>query len=383
MRFGFFALAWLFTVTLGNAVLAQSPVSSEKIEQALRPFIDDNTVAGIVAMVAGPDEVLSQVVLGKADIESDRPMQPDSIFWIASMSKPVTAVCIMQMVDEGKLSLDDPIAKHLPDMSQLKTSDGQPAEINIRHLLTHTSGMAELPFQSAYTDATLADVAARYANVRVSFTPGSRWQYSQTSINTAGRIVEVLSGMSFDQYVHQQVCQPLGMVDTAFYLSHSQAERLAKAYSTTPEGLKRTSIILIPGGSPTDRSHYPAPNGGLFSTAGDYLRFCQMLLGGGQLKGQRILSERSVKELRTIATGDLKTGFTEGNGWGIGCCVIREPQGVTATLSPGTFGHGGAYGTQAWIDPVKSRIYLLMLQRANFPNADASPVRQAFQEAAN
>ncbi len=143
-----------------------------------------------------------------------------------------------------------------------------------------------------------------------------------------------------------------------------------------------TDIGFLNGKSPTSRDRFPAPNGGLFSTASDYARFCQMVLRGGELDGKRYLKPETVKLMTTIQTAGLKTGFTAGNGWGLGWCVVREPQGVTAMLSPGTFGHGGAYGTQAWIDPGTKRIYILMVQRANFPNSDASEVRREFQAAA-
>jgi CubicO group peptidase (beta-lactamase class C family) len=136
------------------------------------------------------------------------------------------------------------------------------------------------------------------------------------------------------------------------------------------------------GKTPTSRDRFPAANGGLFSTVNDYARFCRMILAGGELDGTRFLRPESVRLMTTIQTDDLKTGFTPGNGWGLGWCVVREPQGITAMLSPGTFGHGGAYGTQAWIDPHLKRVYILMVQRADFPNSDDSPVRRAFQEAA-
>jgi CubicO group peptidase (beta-lactamase class C family) len=145
---------------------------------------------------------------------------------------------------------------------------------------------------------------------------------------------------------------------------------------------KATPIGFLGGKAPTSRDRFPAPNGGLFSTAPDYARFCRMVLRGGELDGKRYLKPETVKLMTTVQTDGLKTGFTPGNGWGLGWCVVREPQGVTATLSPGSFGHGGAYGTQAWIDPRAERVYILMVQRANFPNSDASEVRRGFQEAA-
>lgn len=362
---------------------AQSPpaeVAKQKFEAALRPFIDNNEISGAVVLVADKKGVIAAQAVGLADISNKQSLSRDSIFWIASMSKPVTGASIMMLQDEGKLSLDDPITKHLPAMKDLKLEDGTPAVITIRQLLSHTSGMAELKQEEAYTSVNLSEAASRYAKVKVQFTPGSKWQYSQTSINTAGRIVEVVSGLSFDEFVRQRICQPLQMNDTAFYLSEQQAKRLAKSYRKNEQStLDVAEIRLLSGFAATDRNRMPAANGGLFSTADDYAKFCRMLLNDGELDGKRLLSAESVKTMRTIVTGDLVTGFTPGNGWGIGCCVVREPQGVTESLAAGSFGHGGAYGTQAWIDPTNKRIYILMTQRANFPNSDASDLRREFQ----
>jgi CubicO group peptidase (beta-lactamase class C family) len=219
-----------------------------------------------------------------------------------------------------------------------------------------------------------------YARRPLTFEPGAKWQYCQSSINTAARIVEVVSGESFPEFLEKRLFKPLGMNDTTFYLSESQLPRLAVSYRRTDSGeLEASENFFLMGLSPTSRERFPAGNGGLFSTATDYARFCQMAAAGGEFGGRRYLSRVSVNLMTSVQTGDLKTGFTEGNGWGIGWCVVREPQGVTAMLSPGTHGHGGAYGTQAWIDPQMERIYILMVQRANFPNSDNSEVRKAFQ----
>ena len=354
---------------------------SRPLEAALNPFVDKSEVAGVIGLVADKEGVIAILSVGLADIAGKKEITRDSIFWIASMSKPVTGACIMMLQDEGKLSLDDPITKHLPAMKDLKLDDGTPAVITIRQLLSHTSGMAELKQEEAYTSRDLAEAASRYAKVKVLFPPGSKWQYSQTSINTAGRIVEVVSGVTLDKFIEERICTPLGMQDTGFYLSKTQAQRLAKSYRKNEEGrLEEAKIGLLAGNLPTDRERMPAANGGLFSTADDYAKFCRMLLRDGELDGKRILSAEAVKTMRTIVTGDLVTGFTPGNGWGIGCCVVREPQGVSEALAPGSFGHGGAYGTQAWIDPANERIYVLMTQRANFPNSDASELRKEFQK---
>ncbi len=351
---------------------------------AMKRFVEAGEVAGAVTLVANEQSILHLDAVGAADTATGAKIRTDSLFWIASMSKPVTGACVMMLVDQGKLSLDDPITKYLPEMKELRLADGKTAEITVKHLLTHTSGMAELKQDDAYTSKTLAEAAQRYSQVQVLFAPGSQWKYSQTSINTAARIVEVLSGMTFDKYVQTKLCEPLNMNDTSFYLTDSQHKRLAKSYRKEDGGkLVETDIRLLAGKSPTYRERMPAANGGLFSTAGDYARFCQMLLRDGELNGTRVMSPEAVKTLRSIHTGELVPGFTPGHGWGIGCCVVREPQGPTESLSPGSFGHGGAYGTQAWIDPIKKRIYVLMVQRANFSNSDASDVRRVFQREAN
>lgn len=353
------------------------------LEIAFNSFVENNEIAGAVGLVADKQGVIAVQSIGLADISGNQAMTRESIFWIASMSKPITGACILMLQDEGKLSLDDAITKYLPAMKDLKLSDGSPAVISIRQLLSHTSGMAELKQDEAYTSRDLAEAASRYAKVKVQFAPGSKWQYSQTSINTAGRIVEVVSGLTLDEFIDSRLSKPLQMNDTAFYLSESQLKRLAKSYRKNEQGvLEETKISLLSGFLPTDRKRMPAANGGLFSTADDYAKFCRMLLCDGELDGKRILTAEAVKQMRTIVTGDLVTGFTPGNGWGIGCCVVREPQGVSAALAPGSFGHGGAYGTQAWIDPTNERIYILMTQRANFPNADASDLRREFQRVA-
>ncbi len=254
--------------------------------------------------------------------------------------------------------------------------------MTVQQLLNHTSGMREL--KEPYAHPSLAAASLLYAKAGVQFPPGTKWQYSQTGINTAARIIEVISGLTFDEYTRRFLFEPLGMKDTGFYLTEEQASRLATSYRRTPEGvLEPASIFLLGGKAPTDRNRMPAANGGLFSTALDYAKFCQMLLGNGTFQRQRILSDESVLKLRTPNTKDLVTGFTTGNAWGVGVCVVREPQGATGMLSPGTYGHGGAYGTQAWIDPVQNRAYILMVQRANFPNADDSNVRKVFQDIAS
>jgi CubicO group peptidase (beta-lactamase class C family)/glyoxylase-like metal-dependent hydrolase (beta-lactamase superfamily II) len=360
------------------------PPAVAAISERMKKHIAAKDIAGAVTLVATPDKVIHLDATGNASIDPAAPMLSDAIFWIASMSKPILAALLLMLQDEGLLSVDDPVEKYLPEFKNLKTADGKHAKVTIRHLLTHTSGMGEISADQARAAKTLADVIPLYVAKPVAFTPGSKWVYCQSGINTGGRIAEVVTGEPLAKLLKKKLFDPLGMQDTTFYLTEKQLPRLARSYKRTDKGeLEATEIRFLNGKSPTSTDRFPAPNGGLFSTASDYARFCQMLLRGGELDGKRYLKPDTVKLMSTIQTADLKTGFTPGNGWSLGCCVVREPQGATATLSPGAFGHGGAYGTQAWIDPGTKRVYILMVQRANFSNADASDVRRSFQEAAN
>jgi CubicO group peptidase (beta-lactamase class C family) len=377
-----------FSTAVADSARQQSPprdsqTETSEIIRRLRPFVDKREIAGAVTVVATPDRILHLDTIGKADIAADKPMQSDSIFWIASMTKPITGTAVLVLQDEGKLSVDDPVAKYLPEFQNLKTAAGKEARLLIRHLLTHTSGMGEVAPDRAASIKNLAGLMPLHVSLPLAFEPGAKWVYCQSGINTAARIVEVVSSESFDNFLEKRFFKPLGMKDTTFYLTEEQLPRLVTPYLRTRKGeLQATQNFILHGKLPTSRDRYPAANGGLFSTAPDYVRFCQMVLNGGTLDGKRYLSDESVKLMTTIHTGKLKTGFTDGNGWGLGWCVIRKPQGVTAMLSPGSFGHGGAYGTQAWIDPEQKRIYILMVQRSDFPNSDASDVRRAFQKAA-
>ena len=224
----------------------------------------------------------------------------------------------------------------------------------------------------------------------MQYEPGAQWKYTQSGINAAARIVEVVSGMTFDVFVQKRIFDPLGMKDTTFYPTDAQRARLATAYAKNKDTGVLEAVPPRPEYGPRDRP--PQGNGGLYSTAPDYARFAQMLLNGGTLGGHTYLSAAAMKFLTTSQTGDIPTGFlqtdTYGNrganySWGIATCILRTPHdGVASMLSPGTYGHGGAWGTQAWIDPVKGVAYILMVQRSNFPNSDASDVRRDFQQAA-
>ena len=351
--------------------------------EAMDKAIAAKEIAGSVTLVADAEKTLHLAANGDADRENKTPMKVDSIFWIASMSKPVTGTAVMMMQDAGKLSVDDPVSKYLPEFKGLKDAAGKEVVVTLKQCLTHSAGLSEVTPQESGDITTLKDLMPLIVAKPVQFAPGSKWQYCQTGINTAARVVEVVSGQDFATFLDRRLFTPLGMKDTTFYPTEDQAKRIAVSYSRNAAGELEKSALMFLGNAPvTSRERYPRANGGLFSTAADYAKFGRMILRGGELDGKRYLSEQAVKQMTTVQSGNLVTGFTPGNGWGLGWCVIREPQGVSAPLSPGTHGHGGAYGTQAWIDPVKKRVHLLLVQRANFPNSDASDVRKAFHEAA-
>jgi CubicO group peptidase (beta-lactamase class C family) len=365
-----------------SSALAQTAASLDSIPARMHDVIVANEVPGAVTVVVTRDSVLRMDALGWADPEHKSFMRVDSIFWIASMSKPITAVAVLMLMEEGKLSLDDPIAKYVPELAGLKTPDGQTPRITLRHLLTHTSGMGEATDQEAKAARTLSDLIPAFASKPLAFVPGSKWQYCQSGILTLGRIVEIVSGVPFDVFLRKRIFEPLDMKDTTFYLKEAQMPRWVIPARREGEQLVPAEIGILYGHPPTWRDHYPASNGGLFSTAPDYTRLAQMLLNGGVLDGRRYLTAESVRMMSTIQTGDLVTGFTPGNAWGLGVCIVRQPQGATEMLSPGTFGHGGVYGTQFWIDMKRGVALIMMIQRSNFKNADDSPVRLAFQKAA-
>ncbi len=380
--------AWLlFVPLLASGAAPRMPGVSAAMQKA----VDDGEVAGAVTMVVTKDKVLHCDATGLADVGQKEAMAADTLFWIASMTKPVTATAVLMLQDEGKLKVTDPVAKHIPEFAGLKTPSGQPANLTIAQLLTHTSGLGEAPREAAAKAHTLADLIPLFLAAPMQYEPGAKWSYTQSGINVASRTVEIVSGMAFDRFLQQRLFDPLGMTSTTFFPTQKPAAHLVVAYRKN-----KTAGTLEAAPPPSGfgvEGRPPLGNGGLFSTAPDYARFCQMLLAGGKLGGKRYLSPEAMKLLMTVQTGDLPTGFFQspqfGNhgtnyGWGIGTCILRAPHpGVAAMLSPGTFGHGGAWGTQAWMDPVRGVAYILMVQRTDFPNSDASEVRRAFQQAAS
>ncbi len=370
--------------------MAQKP-PAEAIRKGTQRFVDEGQVSGLVALVRDRDGVESVEALGKADLASGRAMEPDTIFRVMSLTKPITAVAVMMLVDDGKLRLDDPVEKYLPEFRGQKLYAGferdrprlvaSPRPITVRDLLTHTSGLPDTP-PPGYTDLdnhpdfTLAEAVKVIAGRPLSFPPGTKWAYSNAGMSTLGRLVEVVSGRPFDSFLRERLFAPLGMVDTTFYPTPEQMKRVAIVYDR-----KEGKLVEMPSSrtAPDPAKNRPSPAGGLFSTAPDLARLYQMMLHRGTLDDHRYLTEGSVAEMTRLQTGDLKCGFVDGMGFGLGWGHVKVPQGVTASLPAGTFGHGGAYGTQGWVDPKGKRFIVLMIQRVGLKNADDTPMRAELQ----
>ena len=373
----------LFLLASANVALGQElsetitvPVL-KPVDASMQRFVDEGEVSGAVTLVAHGGKVVHLGAVGLTDVNSGKEMQTHKMFSIASMTKPVTATAVMILQDEGKLTVDDKISKYLPEFKNMKLKDGSvpEREITIRDAITHTSGLAG----NQVFDSSLKESVDQLSKTPLRFQPGTRWQYSP-GLNVAGRIVEIVSEKPFEVFVQKRIFEPLKMNNTTFFPTEKQQARIASLYQMDDKKkLAEVDNRIV------DPSSVKAPNpsGGLFSTARDMYRFYQMILSGGKLRqGERIVSEKAVKQMTSPQTGDLVTGFTPGNCWGLGWCIIREPQGVTEALSAGTFGHGGAFGTQGWVDPETGTIYILMIQRTDLPNSDGSEIRRAFQKAA-
>ena len=355
-----------------------SPAPSKGVAAVLQPFVDRHALAGAVTLVADRDRVLSLDTVGFADVAAGKPMRPDALFWIASQSKPITATALMMLVDDGKVNVNDPVEKYLPEFKGQWLVAEQDKEhlllrkpshpITVREVLSHTSG---LPFKSQMEQPTLDLLPLRvavqsYAMTPLQFEPGSKYQYANAGINTAGRIIEVVSGMPYEDFLEKRLLGPLGMKDTTFWPSEDQLARLAKSYKPNADktGLEETTIGQLKYPL-DDRKRQPMPAGGLFSTAHDLARFCQMLLNGGTFEGKQYLSEAAVKEMTSKQTGD----------------AVKEGYGFGWSTNGSTFGHGGAYATNMTIDAKRGLITIWMVQHAGFPG-DGGKSQDAFQKAA-
>lgn len=367
-----------------------------RIAEVVQRHIADGNITGAVTLVARRGQIAHFEAHGLMDREAKTPMRKDAIFRIASMSKPVTGVAIMMLVEEGKVRLNDPVSRFIPEFKDTKVAvpkTGTPSRTNaatragqaggapefdlvsasravtVRDLLTHTSGLASggLGTREANrlanrdTSSTLEPYVARLGSAPLDFQPGTEWRYSALAgIDTLGRIVEVASGQTFETFLQKRVFGPLGMVDTGFSVPSAKQSRVVTLYGRTPKGLERqdtpawlATSTLFSGG------------GGLWSTAEDYARFAQMLASGGVLDGTRLLGPRTVARMASNHVGEkfAGTGGTlRGMGFGLTMEVVVDEVESGQARSTGSYGWDGAFGTHFWVDPKESLVGLLMVQ---------------------
>jgi CubicO group peptidase (beta-lactamase class C family) len=359
------------------AATTRSGVETARLSQIsarMKAFVDRGEIPGAVTLVLHNGALVHHEAVGWQDIDRKRPMRPDTIFQIMSMTKPITGVAIMMLAEEGRLTLSDPIAKHLPEFRGLSMKDGSKPkrQITVRDLMSHTSGMPTMPpehMKDFYStlDLPLADAVKEFARQPLEFEPGTKWQYSNPGLATLGRIVEIAADQPYDLFLEQRVFRPLGMKDTFVFPSADKLDRIAMVYAYRDGKLQRAGRETL-GGDPWQYrkgAKYTGPEFSLYSTAPDLAHFYQMMANGGSYQGRRYLSRASVEMMTKVHTGDLQAGHNPGTAFGLTWEVVKDQTGSLALLSPGTFKHGGAFGTHGWIDPEKKVVGVFLIQRTN------------------
>ncbi|GHV48530.1 serine hydrolase [Bacteroidia bacterium] len=354
--------------------------TDERITSVLSKYVDNQDLAGIIAVVADGDSILSLDCLGYSDVENKKPMNPTTLFWIASQSKPVTSVAVMMLAEEGLLNLDEPIATYLPELSKLyaaqdagndkKSSVLATTPITLRLLLTHTSGMTWVG--GVQQQAGHIDVLPFHLSLYVTAMtpllsePGTKYSYSNQGINVCATIVERVSGKSFDQFLQERLFDPLGMPNTTFWPTDEQLANYIPPYKKDANGKLipvPLSQLQYPLGDKTKR--YPEAAGGLFSTPVDLVKFFQMIANGGVYQGKRYLSDASVSEL-----GKNQIGGNIEATWGLGWSITGE-----------YLGHGGACGTESRVYKNTRRVLMYITQEDGLPANETA--RKDFFETAS
>jgi CubicO group peptidase (beta-lactamase class C family) len=399
------SLASVFAALALSVVTASSPavkpedvgLSSERLQrisQMIGRRIAAGEIAGAVTIVARKGKVAHFSAQGVMDLESKQPMTPASMFRIASMTKPVLGVAIMMMVEEGKLHLNDPVSRYIPEFRGMKVGVAQPStpqpgvgqpgagrgaepqvqfytvpaqrEITIKDLLTHVSGLGSGPMGNSGIEKVarkdgekLSDYIPRLGGTPLEFQPGSRWTYSPgAGFETLGRIVEIASGIPLDQFFRKRIFDPLGMKDITFWPTDAQWPRVATVYARSPNGLTKSPM-------PNDtlgKNVYFRGSGGLFSTAEDYIPLGMMLANGGELNGKRLLSRKTVEMMSAAHVPDTLPGRPAGEGYGLSVRVVTNHAARGTMLSDGTYGWTGAQGTHFFVDPKEQLVGVLMVQ---------------------
>jgi CubicO group peptidase (beta-lactamase class C family) len=393
-----------FAQTAKPEAVGLSSERLRRVNELVDRYIASGDITGAVTLVARSGRVVHLQAQGTMDAASKKPMQKDTMFRIASMSKPVAGVAIMMMIEEGKVRLTDPVSRFIPGFKDIKvqvTKPPRPAgltagppganlpaetylvppdrEITVLDLLTHTSGLMSGPvstaagaslFQTRHT-AGLKWIEGLGAATPLEFAPGSRWSYSAVAgFDVLSRIVEVVSGKTFNEFVNERIFKPLTARDITFWPTTEQRSRLVTSYIKGSDGLQKRD-------DPDAMSSavYFSGAGGLMATAESYARFAMMLAEGGQLNGARILAPRTVETMGSTFIPDTLPGRSPGEGYGLSVRVVSDPAARRTMVSKGTFGWSGAYGTHFFVDPEKHLVGILMIQtpvtamRDDFENA--------------
>lgn len=379
-----FVVGTVGAADLGTARPEAVGISSQRLNRLtteMKAIVERGDVPGVVTMVARKGKVVHLEAAGKRELEGGTPMQKDSIFRIYSMTKPITGVAMMILLEQGKWQLNDPVSKHIPEFADLKVAKVDPANgtvatvppnhpMTMRELMSHSGGLTYGFFGGTAVDKQYVDnkvfdpsqpmqtFIERLGKTPLLFQPGERWHYS-VSVDVQGYLVEKLSGKSFPEFLQENVFGPLKMVDTAFYVPPEKMNRLVEFYYRDKDG----KTVKHPGVADYSKPPvFPSGGGGLVSTASDYMRFCQMLLNGGTLDGQRILSPLSVKLMRTNMLPEAARTMSPGTGFGLDFAVIEDPASGGGYGGEGTYFWGGYAGTWFWIDPVYQLIVIGMIQ---------------------
>jgi CubicO group peptidase (beta-lactamase class C family) len=396
----FTCFAWPLTAaSVQNVKPEDIGLSSERLQrihEAVQRHIDAHDISGAVTVVARKGRLAHLEAHGLMDTGTKKAMSKDTMFWIASMTKPITGTAVLMLMEEGKIRLTDPVSKFIPEFRGMKVAmiQDRPAgpgaapvagtpplfytvpatrEITIQDLLSHVSGLvsggaasaAELAKVSRKPGETLADYIPRLGATPLDFQPGSRWSYSPgAGFETLGRIVEIASGQTFDQFLRQRIFDPLGMKDITFHPAEDKLSRVTTMYHRANNELTKvdTSVRM-------NNTSYFSGAGGLMSDAEDYLQFGEMLANGGQLNGKRLLSPKTVELMSSVFVPDTLPGRAKGRGFGLSVQVISDAVAANTRISNGSFGWDGAFGTHFWVDPKEKVVGILMIQTDN-PNRE-------------
>jgi CubicO group peptidase (beta-lactamase class C family) len=363
-----------------------STAGLDALNAAFHGLVDQKKLAGVTTLIARHGDVVHFDVYGKSDVTTGAALAPDGIFRIASMTKPIAGVAMMQLYEQGKWKLEDPVSNYIPEFANLKVkkagggTEAMTSQMTMAQLMSHTAGFG---VSAVYADAKLNEtnlqgMIDKLAKLPLETQPGTAWDYGP-SVDIQGYIVEKLSGQSLDAYLQEHITGPLGMVDTGFWVAPEKASRVVTIHTYDEAGAIKTDAA-----SPirTEKPSFLSGSGGLYSTAADYFRFAQAMLNKGELNGTRILKPETVELMRTSvlpasAKVDLYGPSQEGIGFGMDFAIVQDPQLANTQQGKDSFYWGGAYGTWFWIDPTNDLVFVGMIQNRNGsrPDAGTPPTR--------